>query len=287
MPESSTKIVITGASGFLGRKLFDIFGEKYKVFGTAFSSKSPDLIPLDITKKESVEKLFEEIKPDVVIHAAALSEPRFCEEHPKEAREVNDIGTKNVAAAAAAHGTKIFYISTSYVFDGEKNEPYSEADSPNPGNVYAKTKLMGEGEVAQIKKSVILRCDKMYGYNGVGRDNDLIGKILDGKELGSDTTRTFSPLFVDDVARAILFLLNRDAEGVFHLSGKDAMLKIVFFRKLASLFGREDLVKELPTDDVVVSRPKNGSLSSKKIESLGFEFTEFETALKELASIFA
>lgn len=277
---NTTRILITGASGFLGRKLFDAYSTRGEVVGTYFNHPSEGLIPLQVTDDGAVKKLFSEFRPTVVIHTVALSEPDFCEDHPEETEQVNHEGTKNILAACREVGARLNFIGTSYDFDGKKSGLYVETDPTNPINVYGRTKLNGEEEVKTLPDYAIYRFDKMYGYNGPGRDNDLLGKILAGRELDVNSQQTGLPLWVGDVAAAISFLDECGEKGIFHLAGPEEMKREAFTRRLAALVDREDLVRSVEPAEQRVRRPVNTRLSTEKVRALGVKFTPFEESLE-------
>src|SRR3989344_7038530 len=145
------KIAVIGASGFLGRKCYDSLSKENEVVGTYFGKKHNYLIELDATKKEDVESFLHKYKPEVVIDTVALTSSTKCEQNPDLAESLNYLTAKNISEISKEIGAKVFFISSSYVFDGEKGN-YVEEDPANPLNVYGKTKLMAEREVLKNPK---------------------------------------------------------------------------------------------------------------------------------------
>lgn len=132
------KVVVTGGSGQLGQAfaaLTDSFAGQLVILGSH---------AMDVTSPAQVNSVFQQARPDVVIHAAAYTAVDAAEEVPEEAFRVNVIGTRNIAAACLDYGSKLVYLSTDSVFDGQQNRPYTEFDRPNPLNIYGRSKLEGE-----------------------------------------------------------------------------------------------------------------------------------------------
>lgn len=124
------RILITGASGFIGRRTADLLSDMGAVTGTYFAKPAQGLLPLDVRDSHQTSQLFEQLRPDIVVHTVALSDPDICEQRPVGAKAINYIGTRNVVEACRRIGAKLFYISTVYVFDGTKGN-YLETDQPS------------------------------------------------------------------------------------------------------------------------------------------------------------
>ena len=169
MNEQKTKrILLIGAKGMLGRDLFKILRssngtdslENFEVIGW-------DVDEIDIRQEVSTLSKIESLRPDIVIHLAAYTDVDGCEINPDEAFRVNAEGMKHVAMGAQACGARVVYLSTDYVFDGEKKEAYVESDPPHPLNVYGESKLQGERAVqAAGENHLILRTAWLYGRHG-------------------------------------------------------------------------------------------------------------------------
>lgn len=274
-----SKILITGASGFLGTKLFNIFSSSNEVIGTFMKHGRRGLVPLDITDPKSTHELILKTCPELVIHTVALSDPDICEQRKEDAERINYFGTRNIVDAVKEIGAKVVYISTVYVFDGVRGD-YKEDDSTNPINWYGVTKLRAESEVMKLPHSVILRFDKLYGFNTVGSANDDLGKILVGKPFGVNMDQKRQPLLIDDVGNAILKIHKQSWDGIFHLAGPERMTKYELTKSLAQLVGRESIILPIPEKQQIARRPRNASIVTNKAQSLGILFTPFETALR-------
>ncbi|TDE24484.1 NAD(P)-dependent oxidoreductase [Vibrio owensii] len=152
------KILITGARGFFGTRFINRYHNEFDILGL-------DVEQLDITNKSAVDTTFAEFKPDFVIHAAAIAVTDFCNQHPDIAHKVNVQGAINVANACKANGSKLVFISTEQVFNGNiEAGPYSEQDTPVPDTVYGQNKLEAEVELRSILEDMwILRFTWLFG----------------------------------------------------------------------------------------------------------------------------
>jgi len=147
-----TNILVTGAKGMLGQELAR---QLSKLPTSDYSTILTDKEEMDITNKKTVNEIISSEKPDFIIHAAAYVEVDKAEDDQELCKKINMDGTRSIAQAAKEIGATVIYISTDYVFGGEKNQPYKETDKTNPLGVYAKTKLAGEKQVAKY-------CDNHY-----------------------------------------------------------------------------------------------------------------------------
>lgn len=204
------KILITGSSGMLGSDLVDILSRRHEVVTSG---------SLDIRDLEGVMELLRETRPDAVVHAAAFTDVDCAETERDTAYQVNVLGTRNIAAAASAVGSSILYISTDYVFDGEKGDGYLEFDEPNPLNFYGKTKYLGEVSVRQLsERFYIVRTSWLFGRNGRNFVETMVELAERGHEISVVDDQYGSPTYTRDLAAAIGNLLERPAYGVYHLT---------------------------------------------------------------------
>ncbi|MFH1721105.1 MAG: SDR family oxidoreductase, partial [Candidatus Altiarchaeota archaeon] len=160
-------LLVTGASGLLGRQMLLQSREKYKCVGVDVSPTDIpcDFFQLDISDKEKTLDLIKEISPSFVVHAAALTNVDYCETHPEEAKAINVEGTRNIALGCVGAGAKMAYVSTDFVFEGSKGR-YAEDDKVDPQGQYAKTKLLGELAVKEVGvEYVIARTSVLYGWH--------------------------------------------------------------------------------------------------------------------------
>lgn len=229
------RIFVTGNRGQLGRDLMCTL--------SAHAVDGGDLPELDITDAASTRRRIEAARPDVVIHAAALTDTRRCEDEPDLAHRVNGIGTRNVALACREAGAALVYVSTNEVFDGLKSEPYVESDAPNPVNAYGRSKLEGEEEArALVERLYVVRTAWLYG----GGERDFPSKILAAasrqSELSLVTDEIATPTLARDLAEAIARLIERDLYGIYHFTNSGECSRYEWAREVLRLAGRSDVV---------------------------------------------
>lgn len=228
------KILITGANGFLGyylveqllRKNFDVIATGKGNCRLPFTHKNFQYEEMDFTDPFSVHDVFEKIKPNVVVHAGAMSKPDECEMNQMKAYLVNVEGTVQLLINAEELKSFFIFLSTDFVFDGERGM-YKEEDAPGPVNYYGRTKLEAEEAVKEYEHGwAIVRTVLVYGKNHSGHNNILkiVKEKLERREeynVVDDQIRT--PTYVEDLAKAIVTIIEKKATGIFHISGKDIL----------------------------------------------------------------
>jgi dTDP-4-dehydrorhamnose reductase len=230
-------------------------------------------VQLDITDRARVFDVFDKIRPEVLIHTAAIANVDYCETHKEEARRVNVAGTANLLDACDKHGTKMIFTSTNAVFDGE-HAPYSEEDEPSPINYYGKTKLEAETLVRQRGvKHVVARLMTMYGWNNPSeRQNPvtlLLSKLMKGEAVQMVDDIYNNHLFADNCADAIWAIVKLDKAGLYHIAGGDCVSAYELALKTADVFGLDkSLIKRVKSNffKFPAPRPKNTCYVTKKME---------------------
>ncbi|XP_037070674.1 methionine adenosyltransferase 2 subunit beta-like [Pollicipes pollicipes] len=267
-----TRVVITGASGLLGRALVKDFKENgFTVFGLAKSRVSPGLLALDLLDSDALRSKVRELRPDVIIHSAAYRQPDQVEGDAEGARRMNVHVPQVLAELAAELKAQLLYISTDYVFDGV-SPPHMADDQPNPLNLYGQTKY--EGEQATLKHcpgSLVLRVPILYGpveYLAESAVTVLFGALLNPPAGGytvSDLEVRY-PAHVRDVAamcRQLIEKQRQDRDGVFGIfqwSGQEPVTKYALVQQMAALFG-------LPLDHVSACRTPPASGTRRPMDS--------------------
>jgi len=277
------KIFIIGGSSILGSCILQsLKNESYIVHYSYLNNKPPfsNGHKLDITKKNDVLKIIDEIKPDLVIHTSALTNIDLCEKNNSLAYSINVDGTKNIIQACEKANCKIIFVSTSFVFDGAKNE-YTEDDKTSPATYYGFTKWKGEEYVKTSKVSyLILRTDALYGWiEKWQRDNSVtrslkflkVGKIL--KEI-TDWYNT--PTYLPDFATAIIKLIESNKTGIYHLTGSNFINRFEWSKEVANVFGL-NLNNILPVsskelEHISVKRVNINLLNNKIKNDIGISF---------------
>ncbi|MCX8183092.1 MAG: dTDP-4-dehydrorhamnose reductase [Crenarchaeota archaeon] len=267
------KILVTGASGLLGSKICLLALKKghevYSVYREhAVDSGKP--VKLDLTSWSDVFKAFSELKPEAVIHAAAYTDVDGCEANRDTAWSVNAESTRLVAEASARIGAHLTYVSTDYVFDGEKGL-YTEDDEPNPINYYGYTKLKGEEYVKQHGEQwCIARASVIYGWGAEHKPNFatwLISSLSQGKEVKVLTDQHVSPTFNTNLAEMLLEIAERRITGVLHTAGATRVSRHGFALKLAEAFQLDvNMVKPASMREIPwkARRPRDSSLNVSK-----------------------
>ncbi len=224
------RIFITGHKGQLGAALRQRLSGHELHFG--------DLPEWDITDAGQAATTLRAVRPDVVIHAAALTRVDFCAEHPDEAMRVNGVGTYNVAAACRAVGAMLVAVSTNEVFDGAASEPYQEHDRPRPINAYGASKWAAEQMAAWIApRHIIARTAWLYGPGGENFIHKIIARARAGEPLSVVTDEIGSPTYVGDLADALARLLGTELQGTVHLVNEGACSRYAFAEEILRLAG--------------------------------------------------
>ncbi|MBN2115551.1 MAG: SDR family oxidoreductase [Anaerolineales bacterium] len=285
------KLLITGASGLLGISLALEALRAHEVICLdrgKLKSAPFQVIKADLLRRNAIDSIFSQVHPDWLINCAALANLETCEEYPDHARILNAEIPGELAQACAKRGVRFAHISTDAVFDGEKTDPYTEEDQPNPLGVYAQTKLAGEGAVQEADAKAIVARVNFYGWSLSGKRSlgeFFVSSLSAGKYVNGFTDVVFCPTFVNHTARALLAMLEKDLSGLYHVLGGQAMSKYQFGVEIARRFGlRESLIspKSVLSSSLTARRSHNLWLSAHKLSTdLGHAIPEFSTGLDE------
>jgi len=233
------RVFVTGAAGMLGtaiKKILDEDAGRTARF-TDINSKD-DIEFLDIRDTEEVGRQITEFKPDAVFHLAAETDVDLCEKDRDHAYATNSLGTENIVMTCMENKIQMVYISTGAVFDGRKNEPYTEFDIPNPINYYAKAKYEGEILVKNfLSEYYIVRAGWMIG--GGRKDKKFVAKIMDLMEVKDSikvvNDKTGSPTFTFDFAKGILSLVDMKKYGLYHMVNEGVTTRLEIAREVKKL----------------------------------------------------
>ncbi|MEM0203281.1 MAG: dTDP-4-dehydrorhamnose reductase [Archaeoglobaceae archaeon] len=283
------ELLITGASGLLGSKIAEIALKKgYKVI-SGYLTHEPSYgfaVKLDVRNENSLRKILENYKPEVVVHTAALTDVDKCEIEKELAWSVNVEGTKNVARLCKK--AFLIYVSTDYVFEGEKGM-YREEDEANPINYYGITKLEGEKIVKELGDFCIARTSVIYGARKAsGKVNFalwVMEKLRRGEEIKVLKDHWNSPTLNTNLAEMILEIAERRLEGVYHLAGATRISRYEFANLIAETFDlKKDLIKPIKMEEMrwIARRPRDSSLNVEKAMKLRNKPNEIGEALKRL-----
>jgi dTDP-4-dehydrorhamnose reductase len=263
------KILITGAKGQVGT---DLVIEAKKLSHETFGFASSEL---DITDMTIVTSTISNIKPNVVINAAAYTAVDKAETEIDKAYAVNETGVKNLAEVCKALDIPLIHISTDYVFDGEKKEPYVEADTPNPTSVYGASKLAGEVALQKIwHKHIILRVSWVFGEHGNNFVKTMLRLSKDRDEISVVHDQFGAPTSTIDIARALLDLSGKDniGFGLYHLESNPKVSWHGFAVKIFEEAKKINLLEKIPAVKPISSehyptptkRPVNSKLATDK-----------------------
>ena len=274
------KIAILGV-GFLGEKLFEFFSKRFKVVCADINPRIDVINKIDATNKQEIENLLTVEKPDIVIDTIALSSYFVCENNHKLCRKLNFDSAKYIAEACKKIDAKMIFISSSYIFDGEKGN-YLETDTPNALNKYALSKIDAEKKVLELDGAIVIRSEPMYGFDK-GKKQIIFGTNtfeVDVKIGFPNILR--KPIFIDDVPPIIFSLVEKNQSGIFNIAGPTKLKWLDFLIDLSKLVNAQNKIKIVDNSAWILKPPYDSSLNTSKITSIGIETTDFMIALKEL-----
>ena len=274
------KVVIIGSNGQLGYDLMRIFRVNHETIGLTHQD-------IEVSDRDSCT-ILRDIKPDVIINTAAFHNVPACEENPEKAFLVNAIGAKNVADISLEINAITVYISTDYVFDGTKKEPYTESDPPNPLNAYAISKLAGEYFTKYNPKHYIVRVASLFGVvgsrakGGTNFVETMIAKARRNEEIKVVNDVWMSPTYTYDAARAIRKIIEKCLPyGIYHVVNSGYCTWYEFAKEIFNQLGLSQQVIPVSSEEFPskVRRPKFSALKSEKLEKYGIILRHWKEAL--------
>ncbi|WP_414583240.1 SDR family oxidoreductase [Scytonema sp. PCC 10023] len=274
------KVLITGASGFLGWHLCQIAKQEWEVYGTYFSHSLEipgiKMLKVDLTDFSELKQIFDAVQPAAVIHTAAISQPNFCQTHPDESHAINVKASCNIAGLCADSSISCALTSTDLVFDG-LNAPYQETDPVCPVNIYGEQKVMAEeGMLKRNPMTAVCRMPLMFGNEtptATSFIQPFIQTLKHRKELNLFIDEFRTPVSGITAAKGLLLALEK-VNGLIHLGGKERISRYDFGRLLVEVFQLpSDGLKACRQKDVKMAapRPSDVSLDSSKAFSLGYQ----------------
>lgn len=267
-----TRIAVLGSAGQLGTEVVKAFS------GAGTYTVSPlSHAEVECTDPESVRLALEAVHPDVVVNCVGYVRVDDCEGRPEEAFRVNACGSLYVAQACARLNATCVYISTDYVFDGDKGEPYTEGDPTCPINVYGVSKLAGEQLVRQTcARWMIVRLASLFGGAGArSKGGNFVDTVLEkarkGAKLNIVGDIRMTPVYAHDAARALEQLIGQRALGVFHIANRGSCTWYDFARRALELAGLSAQIQRVSSSDYPMKarRPRDSSLASVKWRPVG------------------
>ena len=262
------KILIIGADGQLGVDLCKVIPLEQQIPLT--------IADLDITDKEQCLEVVNQYKPEVVINTAGYHNVDACEDNEIPCFTVNTVGVKNLAQACKTIDATLVHISTDYVFDGKKQEPYVESDTPKPLSVYGLSKLAGEYCLQySLKKHFIVRTTGLYGEAGClgkGGGNfveNIIKKSAQQKELKVVDDETLCPTYTYDLAQSIFLLIQTKDYGLYHIVNSAGCSWYEFTNEIFKLLKKNVVVSKIKSKDLGLkaNRPEYSILTSEKLKT--------------------
>ena len=274
-------ILITGAGGQVGQELQKLLPQAHTLTHSQ----------LDIGDISAVRNAVQAFKPHAIINAAAYTAVDKAEEEVEKAYLINHIGAKNLAIASEEQNAILLHISTDYVFDGKKTEPYGETDASNPQSVYGKSKLLGEQAILEhCEKAMILRTAWVFGRYGKNFVKTMLGLGKTHSHLRIVADQFGSPTEAQDIANALICMAKNPQFGIYHYSGMPYVSWFEFAQKIFQAAHNQGILhapqleaitsEEYPTQ---AKRPKNSRLNLEKINNaFGIEACDWQQHLQDL-----
>ena len=270
------KYLITGYNGQLG---YDIKRELLKN-----GIKEENILALgreemDITNQEQVNSVINNFKPDVIFHCAAWTAVDKAEDMIEETTKVNVDGTKNIVEASINVGAKIVYLSTDYVFDGQKDGIYIPEDETNPQNIYGKTKYLGEKEVEKNPNHFIARTSWVFGINGKNFVKTMLNLSKNHEELNVVDDQIGSPTYTVDLAHILYELSQTDNYGTYHVTNEEFCSWAEFAEYIFKINDIKTKINKVTTEEYLkltnskqAYRPKNSRLDKNELYEIGLDY---------------
>ena len=269
------RIAVTGAGGMLGTAMVQHLAGRHQVFA---AGRSPGLAitgvtwhAFDLLDHSALAGWIQAVRPDAVVHCAALVNVDACEKNVTVARALHAGTTAVIADELAKRPARLVYISTDSVFDGRKSGPYVEYDPTAPPNVYAATQLEGEG-VALAASGVVLRTN-IFGWSRAERTSFaewVLKGLVEQAPLTMFRDVLYTPIHVTHLAEVTADVIAQDVSGLFHATGSAVLSKYDFALRLAAAFNLSDAhIRSISVDDAGLSanRPKNMALANHRLQS--------------------
>lgn len=249
------RVLVTGANGMLGIDLCSLLeAEGHEVIRTDVAVREGSTPAaweaLDVTDTHAVSKCLLNHQPDAVIHGAAYTDVDGCERNPDLAFRINALGTWNLASVCGGHHITLVYVSTDFVFDGAKGEPYTEFDAPNPLSHYGASKLAGEQFVRQLcRQHFVARTAWLFGVHGPSFPAKMLELAKTRTELSVVVDQVGCPTHTVDLARALIGLLRSQLYGTYHITNAGSCSWYEFARTTLEMAGVTNVVVHpMPAD---------------------------------------
>ncbi|RCK73085.1 MAG: dTDP-4-dehydrorhamnose reductase [Ignavibacteriae bacterium] len=291
------KILIVGSNGLLGQKISKLFSlsKMYKLLNASIENESYvdniDYTQLDVTNRKNVLGIVEDFEPEVIINTAAVTNVDYCETNKEIAWRVNVKGVENLIYAAKFVDAKIIHFSSDYVFDGRKGS-YVETDVPNPVSYYGRTKLASENVLKLSGLNyTIIRTMILYGVGKNVKDNFAIWvykNLKENKIINVVDDQFGNPTLVDDLAYAVMRVVEYNRDGLYHIAGSEIVSRYNFALQIANQFGFDKKLI-IPIKTAVLKQPaprplKSGFVTLKAVSELGIKMSNVEDGVRIFAA---
>lgn len=271
------RIAVTGSNGQLGRLVVAALERDHVVFPL-------DVPEFELTAPHCIAQLVA-CQPELVIHCAAMTDVDACTREPMLAFRVNALGTQSVALACQRTDAAMLYISTNEVFDGEKNAPYLEFDTPNPLNAYAKSKLAGEWFTQHLlQKFYVVRTSWLYAHGGGKFPDKVLELARRDAPLAFVTDEIGCPTYAPDLVATIARLIETGRYGIYHLVNASACSRYEWVVEILRLAQLPRTVTPITLQEFsrASTPPKNGALENfVAANALGITLRPWQDALRE------
>jgi dTDP-4-dehydrorhamnose reductase len=271
------RILLTGHKGQLGRTLLPLLA-RHAVLGI-------DLPEHDITDRARFAAAVRDFRPDLILHPAAMTDVDGCARNPEAAYRINGMGTQNVALAAAEVGAEMLTVSTNEVFDGRAAEPYHEWAARNPINAYGRSKLAAEWYTQNLlTRFYIVRTAWLYAAGGRNFPHRIIQLADERGALRVVTDEVGNPTYVEDLAQAIVGLIETHAYGIYHLVNAGAASRYEFAKEILRLSGRGHIpVEPIPLAEFrrASNPPPYAPLANNAATALGIHLRPWQEAVAD------
>ena len=289
------KILVLGGNGLIGQKIVEKLKNQFDIISThnkKLPSKNVQSVKISLPDDFILLKnLIEKEKPNIIINTMAYSNLDFCEENRDEVFSLHVDMTNKISTICSKINSKIIFISTDYVFDGNQEKKYTEDDEPNPINYYGETKLLAERIVLKDPKNVVLRTSLVYGYGERVRFMKyVIENLQNQKKIFAYNDIFNSATNIDEFVESVEKVIENDASGIFHMVGSSCITRYDFAKKIAKIFGfDESLVSfiSIKESGLIAKRPVSPCLDNSKCsEILGYNFSDIDKGILKILNNF-
>lgn len=277
------KILVTGAAGFLASRFCEFYKDSYKIIPVK-------RIDLDIRDENKVIEFIKEVKPNYVLHTAAVADTKKCEDDKETSYNINVLGSKNVAKGCSLTGAKLIHLSTEQLFNGNNEAgPYTEESVPMPNTTYGKHKLQAEKEISSIlEQTWILRLTWLFGFQERFKKVNpnvilnVIAAALKGKKLRVSINEFRGMTYVYELLKNMPSIMEIPF-GIYHTGSENNLSAYetaeIVVEELGLSYRMSDIIEK--DEDRFRDLPRDIRISNKKLKNLGIEFLSTEEAIKQ------